>query len=97
MDRHDGVQRIGFAGEHGPEFKLIDVVAQARDLALQIGLDGLAFTRQLEVRFDVARAPHQIGIVGQLAFDSFPVAHDRLRQRRIRPQRRIGQPGFDGS
>ena len=97
MNRHDSVQRIGFARQHGPEFKLVDVVAQARDLVLEIGLDRFALTGQLEVGFDVARAPLQIGIVGELAFDPLPVAHDRLRQRRVRPQRRIGQPGFDGS
>ena len=70
MHRHDGVQRIGLARQHGAEFELVDVVAQARDLALEIGLNRLAFPGQLEIGFDVAGAPLQLGIVGQLALRS---------------------------
>jgi hypothetical protein len=96
MNGHDGVERIGFARKHCPEFELVDVVAKTVDLPLEIGLNSFAFAGQLEVSVDVARAALKLRVVGELRFYSFPIAHDRLRKRRVRPQRWVGKLLFDG-
>ena len=96
MDGDDGVEGIGFAGEHGPEFELVDVVAEAGDLTFEVGLDGFAFAGQVEIGVDVSGAALEFGIVGELGFDALAVAHKGLREGRVRPEGGVGELVFDG-
>ncbi len=91
MHRHNRVQRIGLAIQHGPRFQLLVKGAERLDIAFQVGQHLFAFARQFEIRLDVARAAHQFLIVRDQFFQAFAFAHQRLARRRIVPQRRIGQ------
>ena len=62
----------------------------------EIELDGLAFAGQLKVGLNVAGAALEILVAGDLSFDALAVAHDWLRQRRVRPQGWDGKLLFDG-
>ncbi len=94
MHGDDGVQRVGFAGEHGAGFELLGESGQSLDVAFQIGEHVFALAGQLEVGFDVAGAAHQFLVVGDQRFQALAVAHQRLAGGGIVPEGRIGKLGF---
>jgi hypothetical protein len=56
VNRDDGVEHIGLAGEHGFAFKLLHVLDQRGNLAGQVGLGGFALAGKFEVGFNVVGA-----------------------------------------
>src|SRR6185437_9851210 len=96
VDGDDGVEGVGFAGEHGAGFHLVGERGKGLDFAVEIGLDGFAFAGQLEVGFDVAGAAGEFGIIGKLGFDALAVAHEGLRGGGVRPEGGVGELLLDG-
>ena len=75
--------------------QLLRILAQRRDLALQLRLYRLAFACQLEVRLDIARAAFQLHIEGKLLLQPLALAHQHLRLRRLAPHRGVRQLLFN--
>ncbi len=90
MHGDDGVERVGFAGKHGAGFELFIKCGQRLDVALEIGEHIFALARQLEVGVDVARAAHQLLVVGHKILKALAVAHDGLAGGGVVPEGRIG-------
>ncbi len=76
--------------EQGLGFEFVDLGAEFVDLAFELGIDALAFTRQLEVGVDVVAATRQVGLVGQRFFQPLALPHYLLRFFRIRPEVGVG-------
>ena len=79
VDDDDGVERVGFAGEHGFGFELFGEVDEGWDLADEVGLGVLAFAGEFEVGFDVVGAAGEFGVVGEEGFEALAFAHEGLR------------------
>ena len=94
MHGDDGVERVGFAVEHGAGFELFSECGEGLDVALEIGKNVFAFAGEFEVGFDVAGAAHEFLIVGDHRFEALAVAHDGLAGGGVVPQSRIGELGF---
>ena len=78
MHSDDGVERIGFAGEHGASFELFGECGECLDVAFEIGEHVFAFAGKFEVGIDVAGAAHKLFIVGDKILKALAVAHDGL-------------------
>ncbi len=61
------------------------------DLAFQLRLHRLALAGKFEVGIDIAGAAHQLILHGELAFETFPLAHEHLRLGWIGPDGGIGK------
>ena len=94
MHRDDGVQLVDLTREQRLLSKLLAEVAERSDLARKVFLDRLALACQVEVRIDVLSAAFELFRVGEQRLHAPAIAHDRLRERRIGPQRRIRQFRF---
>jgi hypothetical protein len=92
----DGVEHVGFAGEHGLQFELFGVVDERRNLPFEIRLGEFAFAGELEVRFDVVGTACEFGFVSEQGFEPLTFAPERLRARGICPDRGVGYFFFDG-
>ena len=90
MDGHDGVARVVLAGEQRFGFEFVEQLAERVDFALQVGVDVLAFFREIEVSGDVVAAARQVGVGREHVLQPLLFAHDLLRALGIRPQIRVG-------
>jgi hypothetical protein len=103
VDGDDGVEGIGFSGEHGAGLELFGVVAEGGDFAFEVGFEGgvglaggFAFAGELEVGVDVAGSASEFGVKGELLFDALAVAHEGLRELGVGPEGRVGEFLFYG-
>ena len=94
VDGDDGVERIGFAVEHGAGFEVLVESGESLDIALEIGEDILALAGQLEVGIDVAGAADELLVVGDEVLKALAVAHQGLGRGGIVPEGWIGESGF---
>jgi hypothetical protein len=91
----DGVERIGLTGEHGTGFERLIEGGQRLNVALDVGEDIFALSRQFEVGLDIAGATDQFFVVGDHLFQALLVPHQRFAGIGIVPEGRIGEFGFD--
>ena len=90
MNGDDGVAGVVLAREQRFGFQPVEQLAQRRDFALQIGVDALAFFRQIEVGRNVVAAAGQVGVGCKHVLQPLLFAHHLLGSLRIRPQVRVG-------
>ena len=90
VNGHDGVERVGLAGQHGFGFQVFGEGGEVFDGGFEFAEDVFALAGQLEVRVNVIRAADKFFVAGDLAFQALALSHQRLAGRWISPQRRIG-------
>ena len=59
---------------------------EAAHLALQIGVDVLAFAREFEQRVEVGSQAGDLGVLGDLLFQALAILHDLLAFFGVRPE-----------
>ena len=95
MDGHNRVAGIIFAGEQAFSFQAVDKISQRINLAVQVGVDVLAFAPQVEIGGNIFAPAHQIGLGRQHILQTFLLAHHLLGFLWIRPKARVGSLLFD--